>query len=161
MSYSNRKKKKILKSNILEESNESINNQNEFSLFNIDNINLIYNSNFDEEKEILKKDKFKVQKENIQNNNNYKFLFKCILSPNECHSMPLLILDSNKNIIKSQCPANGFSNELTNPHKPNDIIETPINEYLKKISILHQLLKCSNCSKKYYQNNNNNLNEIK
>ena len=163
--HSNKKKKKIIKSdtnelieNTLEESKTEPEKtiHNEFSLFNINNIDLIYNSKFDEEGETLDKNKEKGKKDKFNiNNNNYNYLFKCISFPNECHSMPLLILNTNKNIISSQCPANGLSNELTNPHEPNEITETPINEYLKKISEFYNSIKCSSCSKIYYPNNNN------
>ena len=157
MSHSNKKKKKIIKSdktdlfkNISKEpSSEALNiNQNEYSLFNKKNIDLILSTNSDEEEDILKKDK---QKE--KNKQNYNFIFKCISSPNECHSIPLIMIDSNQNIISSQCPANGHSNEITNPHQINEVTEMSIHEYLKIVESYNSI-KCSNCQKKYSHNNN-------
>ena len=151
MSHSSKKKIKSNKNefikSIIKESEELHNNNqnqndfsiNEYSLFNKKNIEIIINS--DE----------KGSSQAIYDNNSI-YLSNCISSPNVCHSMPLLTINSNKNTISSQCPAYGLSNELTNPHKPNEVFELSINEYLKKINEFYVNIKCVNCSKKYNSN---------
>ena len=162
MSHTTKKKKKIIKNDKNEniknnsKSQESeIFNNNEYSLFNRKNIDIILNSTSDEE-EIIKNDKRKEKIDDSYNN----YIFSCISCPNECHSFPLIMINSNKNIISCECPANGLSNELTNPHEPNEKIEISINQYLKKITEFYNYIKCSNCQKQYNSNVNNNKNEI-
>ena len=175
MSHSNRKKydpKKLLKSDKNEfiksiivspksESNNNNNNDNEFSLFNSKNVDLINNSNF-EEKKLFEQESFenniKEKEINQADNYNYNYLFRCISSPDECHSMPLIMINSNKNTISSQCPANGQSNELTNPHEPDEITEIPIKNYIKKIYEFYNSIKCANCQKEYDPNMNSKNN---
>ena len=156
MSHSSKKKKKVLKSDrnefipatikesSLETYNKSQNDSdfslNEYSLFNKKNIKIILNS----ENELI------TQK-------NIPYLSTCISSPMECHSMPLIMINSHKNTVSSQCPANGQSNELTNPHEPDDVTEMPVNEYLKKINDFYNNIKCFNCPKKYNVNSKDNF----
>jgi hypothetical protein len=103
MSHSNRKRydsKKLLRSEknefikgiIVSPKSESGNdNDNDFSLFNTKNVDLINSSNF-EEKKLLEQESFenniKERDNNQIDNNNYNYLFRCISSPDECHSMP-------------------------------------------------------------------------
>ena len=133
---------------------------NEFSLFNKRNLDLIHKSNKEnKEKNIENKN----ANNQIKNKNYKNYKYKCILSPHECQSLPLIIINSNKNTVFSQCPANGHSNELTNPHEPDETVEISINEYLKKISELYNYIKCSKCSKKYEPNThkkNNNKSKL-
>ena len=178
MSHSNRKRydsKKIfrpdnnefIKSIIVSPKSESNNNiDNDFSIFNSKNVDLINNSNF-EEKKLFEQENFEnntKEKDNNQaDNNNYNYLFRCISSPDECHSMPLIMINSNKNTISSQCPANGQSNELTNPHEPDEITEVPIKNYIKKIYEFYNSIKCAKCKKEYEPNlssKNNNKSRL-
>ena len=163
MSHTTKKKRKIIKNDkneyIINNSNSlgtDIYNNNEYSLFNKKNIDLILNSISDDEKEKIANNKKFDKKDDSYN----KYIFNCISCPNECHSFPLIMINSNKNIISCQCPANGLSNELTNPHEPNEKIEIPINQYLIKITEFYNNIKCSDCLKKYNFNISNNKNEI-
>ena len=142
-------KKEFIK-DIIEEprKNSFISKENDFSLFNRKNIDLINKSN-----EIEEKNKEEINQNDTKNNtrriinNNYNN--KCILTPHECKSIPLVIINSNKNMVYSQCPANGYSNELTNPHEPDELVEISISDYLKKISETCIHMRCSKCTKKY------------
>ena len=176
MSHSNRKKydsKKILisdkndfiKSIIVSPKSESSNNKdNDFSIFNLKNVNLINNSNF-EVKKLFEQENFEniIKEKDNNQTDNYNYLFRCISSPDECHSMPLIMINSNKNTITSQCPANGQSNELTNPHEPDETIEVPIKKYIKNIYEFYNSIKCANCKKEYQPNmssKNNNKSRL-
>ena len=167
MSHSNRKrydskkllrpdKNEFIKSIIVSPKSESNNSIfNDFSIFNSKNVDLINNSNF-EEKKLFEQENFEnsiKEKDNSQTDSyNYNYLFRCISSPDECHSMPLIMINSNKNTISSQCPANGQSNELTNPHEPDEITEIPIKNYIKKIYEFYNSIKCAKCKKEYEPN---------
>ena len=180
MSHSNRKRydsKKLLKTDkndfiksiIVSPKSESNNNiDNDFSIFNIKNVDLINNSNF-EEKKLFEQENFDnsiKEKDNNQAdsyNYNLNYLFRCISSPDECHSMPLIMINPNKNTVSSQCPANGQSNELTNPHEPDEITEIPIKNYIKKIYEFYNSIKCAKCKKEYEPNmssKNNNKSRL-
>ena len=178
MSHSNRKKydpKKLLKSDknefiksiiVSPKSESNNNNETEFSIFNSKNVDLINNSNF-EEKKLFEQESFenniKEKDINQADNYNYNYLFRCISSPDECHSMPLIMINSNKNTISSQCPSNGQSNELTNPHEPDEITEIPIKNYITKIYEFYNSIKCANCQKEYDPNmssKNNNKSRL-
>ena len=142
MSYSNRKKheskkyfkqdkndkNEFIKSVVVAPKSESYNNDKEFSLFTLKNLDLILNSKPEEkESNIEQNNEIENENNNSSNVNNNKYLIKCISCPEECHSVPLIMINSSKNSISSQCPANGQSNELTNPHDPDEITEIPIN----------------------------------
>ena len=178
MSHSNRKrydskkllrpdKNEFIKSIIVSPKSESNNSIfNDFSIFNSKNVDLINNSNF-EEKKLFEQENFEnsiKEKDNSQTDSyNYNYLFRCISSPDECHSMPLIMINSNKNTISSQCPANGQSNELTNPHEPDEITEIPIKNYIKKIYEFYNSIKCAKCKKEYEPNmssKNNNKSRL-
>ena len=169
MSHTNkiRRESKRLKSDkrefikdIFEESQKESNNNNlnDFSIFNIKNIELMHKSK-KEKNELEERNKNNENKNNQTKTNNYNYNYKCLISPHECQSVPLIIINSNRNTVCTQCPSNGYSNEITNPHEPDEMIEIPINEYLKKISELCIQIRCSKCSKKYdpalIQKNNN------
>ena len=177
MSYSNRKRhnsRKILKSDKTEfikniaispKSESYYKTDNEFSIFSVKNIDLVGNSKIEEKEEIEQDNIEKNENQNEQSNNsnyNLNYLFKCISSPDECHSMPLIMINSNKNTVSSQCPANGQSLELTNPHEIDEITEIPIKTYLKKIYEFYNTIKCCNCQKEYEPNlNTKNNNKSK
>ena len=141
-------KKEFIKE-IIEEPRKGsfIKKDNEFSIFNLKNIDLINKSNEIEEKNKEDINQNETKKNEMKNINDYNN--KCIISPHECRSLPLIIINPNKNTVFSQCPANGYSNELTNPHEPDEVMEIPINDYLKKISEPDTHVKCSKCNKKY------------
>ena len=128
------------------------NNKNEFSLFSNKNLDFLNKSNIDN-KEMTKNIEEKNEKNNKIETKIYEH--KCLLAPHTCQSLPLIIINSNKNTITSECPANGLSNILTNPHQPDETEEIGVKDYLQKISELCTPIICSKCCKKYESNKYN------
>ena len=93
------------------------------------------------------------------------YVFRCMAQ--KCHSMPLILINSDKNTVTLECQAHADPNETLNSRilqNGGESNEIDLETYLKKCSEFFNTIYCSSCEKKHELGislDNNNKNKSK
>ena len=88
--------------------------------------------------------------ETNENSKQPNYVFRCLAQ--KCHSMPLVLINQDKNTVTLECQAHADPNETINSRilqMGGESNEIELEDYLKKCSEFFNTIYCSSCEKKH------------